>query len=515
MKQRIPPSPARVRGCAVSNAHACGREPVAHHGARRATVDLEFTFQLTSRRGALHAMTIDRRTFFSLAGGVVAGGTGHAFTSPFAAAPAFHSTDAASPANCCGLTVNVRALPYSAKGDGRTNDTAAIMAAVNAIAAAGGGVIDLPVGTYLVDSIRIPKIRGGTIRFVGQGWSFDAGANTHLISASASPMFVPGGGVNGIELSLLHLDGNNLGTYGWYGEAGNKARLLNVLVDRFTKCGIYFNQGLCELRQSYVRNNKGIGVRASSDGWISGSEIGSNGEAGLIVAGGGNRISDNLINSNGSHGIHITGQYASNLINSVIGGYLGENVGQNIMIEGISPADRNVGHTSIIGCFIQQVGPKRAGAIGVKSARQTQIMGINYLGGPNDTGCIRMESCDSSQIIGVASAYSSGNIVRLIGCDDVSVSGVTSRDNASARTSVDDSYAISVDGNCHRCSVTDVRVTDARAQPHARGVKNLGVSTVVLGSYSFTGAPDPDSFGDAAVMTYEVQSRQWRTRPGR
>lgn len=119
------------------------------------------------------------------------------------------------------------------------------------------------------------------------------------------------------------------------------------------------------------------------------------------------------------------------------------------MIEGVSPGDRNVGHTSIIGCFIQQVGPKRAGGIGVKSARQTQIMGINYLGGPNDTGCIRMESCHSSQIIGVASAYSSGNIVRLVGCDDVSVSGVTARDNASARTSVDDSYAILLDGGCH------------------------------------------------------------------
>ncbi len=464
-------------------------------------------------------MTIDRRTFISLTGGAVAGAAGHplnpmvthALTSNGAAGAVAAAVTA--PANCCGVSVNVRAAPYSAKGDGRTNDTAAITAAVNAVAAAGGGVIDLPAGTYLVDSIRIPTIRGGTIRFVGQGWSYDAGANTHLISASASPMFVPGGGVNGVELSLVHLDGNNVGTYGWYGDAGNKARLLNVLVDRFTKCGVYFNQGLCELRQSYVRFNPGVGVRASSDGWISGTEIGSNGGAGLVVAGGGNRISDNLINSNGSYGIHITGQYAGNLINSVIGGYLGENVGQNIMIEGISPADRNVGYTSIIGCFIQQTGPKRAGGIAVKSARQTQIMGINYVGGDNDTGCIRMESCDSSQIVGVASSYSSGNIVRLIGCDDVSVSNITSRDNASARTSVDDSFAVRVDAGCHRCSLTDVRVTDARSEPRARGVKNLGVGTVVLGAYSFTGVSNPDSFGDAAVMTYDVQSSQWRTRP--
>jgi hypothetical protein len=446
-------------------------------------------------------MTIDRRTFFSLAGGAVA--------SPIS----FGGADEAAAANCCGLSVNVRADPYSAKGDGKANDTAAIMAAVNAVAAAGGGVIELPAGTYLVDSIRIPRVRGGTIRFVGQGWSFDAGANTRLVSASASPMFVPGGGVNGIELSLVHLDGNNVGTYGWYGDAGNKARLLNVLVDRFTKCGVYFNQGLCELRQSYVRNNKDVGVRASSDGWISGCEIGSNGGVGLIVAGGGNRITDNLVNSNDGHGIHITGQFASNQINSVIGGYIGENIGQNIMIEGRSAADYNVGYNSIIGCFIQQVGPKKAGGIGVKFARQTQIMGLNYLGGPNDTGCIRMESCNSSQIVGVASVHSSGNIVRLIGCDDVSVSGVTSRDNASANTSVDDSYAIFIDAKSHRCSVTDVRCTDGRSPALSRGVKNLGANTVVLGAYSFTGASNPDSFGDAAVMTYDVHSKQWRTRP--
>lgn len=55
----------------------------------------------------------------------------------------------------------------------------------------------------------------------------------------------------------------------------------------------------------------------------------------------------------------------------------------------------------------------------------------------------------------------------------------------------------------------------ARSDARSRGVKNLGVGTVVLGAYSFTGAPNPDSFGDAAVMTYEVQSGQWRTRGGR
>lgn len=446
-------------------------------------------------------MTIDRRAFLATSGGLIAGGP---FPSP--PLPAFPPEQQRAAET---HTVSVRSAPYLARGDGRTNDTRAIQAAVNSVAAAGGGVVEIPSGDYLVDTIEIPVIRGGTLRIVGQGWSYDAGATSRIVSASARPMFVPRGGVNGVEVSMLHLDGNDVGTTGWDGQHGNKARLYNLLVDKFTRYGIYFNQGLCELRQSYVRFNRAVGVRTSSDGWFAGNEIGSNGGTGLIVSAGGNRITDNFINSNGAYGIHITGRVTSNLINSVIGGYLGENVGQNIMVEGISAADRNVGYTSIVGCFIQQTGPKRAGGIRVVNARQTQISSINYLGGANDTGCISMDGCDSSQIIGVAASYSSGNIVRLTGCDDVSVSGVTSRDHASAATRREDSFMVNIGNGCHRCSITDVRATDARSPSFSRGVRNTGQGTIVLGAYTFSGAAGADEFGDAAVMTFNVGARRW------
>ncbi|GIH14338.1 glycosyl hydrolase family 28 protein [Rugosimonospora africana] len=41
---------------------------------------------------------------------------------------------------------------YGAKGDGKTNDAATITAAVDAAASAGGGVVEVPEGTYLVGS---------------------------------------------------------------------------------------------------------------------------------------------------------------------------------------------------------------------------------------------------------------------------------------------------------------------------------------------------------------------------
>ena len=48
---------------------------------------------------------------------------------------------------------NVRA--YGAKGDGKTVDTPAINRAIEAVAAAGGGALVFPAGTYVCFTIRL------------------------------------------------------------------------------------------------------------------------------------------------------------------------------------------------------------------------------------------------------------------------------------------------------------------------------------------------------------------------
>jgi len=51
-----------------------------------------------------------------------------------------------------GASVNVRAPEYGARGDGRTDDTAAIQRAIQAVAGTGGTVL-VPAGTYLVNTV--------------------------------------------------------------------------------------------------------------------------------------------------------------------------------------------------------------------------------------------------------------------------------------------------------------------------------------------------------------------------
>jgi parallel beta-helix repeat protein len=67
--------------------------------------------------------------------------------------------------NVAKLRTIVSVTDYGAKGDGVTNDTAAIQAAIDAVSAAGGQ-INFPAGTYIVNSALEPK---SNIVFQGQG----------------------------------------------------------------------------------------------------------------------------------------------------------------------------------------------------------------------------------------------------------------------------------------------------------------------------------------------------------
>jgi hypothetical protein len=92
---------------------------------------------------------------------------------------------------------------YGAVGNGTTDDTTAVQAAITAVEAAGGGVIYFPVGTFLLSPLTIT---GSGITIVGSGWSsilkLAPSSNDYLIKLS------PGSGSVTIDISRLAISGN-------------------------------------------------------------------------------------------------------------------------------------------------------------------------------------------------------------------------------------------------------------------------------------------------------------------
>lgn len=64
--------------------------------------------------------------------------------------------------------VNVKDPTYGAKGDGSTDDTSAIQAAINAVEAAGGGTVIFPPGTYKTTAALVMDTAGTTLLGFGR-----------------------------------------------------------------------------------------------------------------------------------------------------------------------------------------------------------------------------------------------------------------------------------------------------------------------------------------------------------
>jgi polygalacturonase len=113
-----------------------------------------------------------RRDFFRLAG---AGFTGAALGAVVSAAPA-HAQSAREASSSRFGTFSVR--DFGAVGDGRAIDSPAVNQAIDAAAAAGGGTVLFPAGTYACYSIRLKNnielhLEGGATILAAEGAHYD------------------------------------------------------------------------------------------------------------------------------------------------------------------------------------------------------------------------------------------------------------------------------------------------------------------------------------------------------
>ncbi|MBA1242411.1 M10 family metallopeptidase C-terminal domain-containing protein [Pseudomonas japonica] len=247
---------------------------------------------------------------------------------------------------------------YGAKGDGSTDDTQAIQKAIDAAAAAGGGKVYVPSGTWVVsdsDGSGNALAVKSNVTLTGDGAGdtvlklADGGASgtTSLLGVTSAST------VRDAAVSNLTLDGNQANTSGevsGWSQAGANS-VTNLVIDgvtatHFSGSGFDLTAPAVNLtvRNSTAQNN-------TLDGFTLGGDLSAatfqdnhgvdNGRNGINVTLGGQALSltDNIASGNAGDGIFVhnesgvdTGYF------SVIGGDVYDNAGDGVRVRGIEYA---------------------------------------------------------------------------------------------------------------------------------------------------------------------------------
>lgn len=315
--------------------------------------------------------------------------------------PPIWPTSAGSPTSVSNLSgafvINVKAAPYNAKGDGVTDDTAAIQLAINIAASViTGGVVYFPPGTYIVNGLAIttsigllgagtdlstiklanganvsPVIVSGSVRGFCQDLTIDANkagnALGHgiVLTTNGYQMLrsrVQNAAQNGVELSGL---GNVLQDSEFVSCGGSGIRLVSNASDNLvTGCtvqannnGIFiYDNGVAaycyrnRIIGNLVSNNVGTSPAQAQDGGISG-----NGAPDTIIA-------DNDVHDNTGRGIHVFGNSPGTIIanNRLTGN------GQTNQVSGIDVGDVGDYNFLVIGNIVWTSGAAGIFVVGLQ-----------------------------------------------------------------------------------------------------------------------------------------------------
>ncbi|WP_353146025.1 glycosyl hydrolase family 28-related protein [Chryseobacterium sp.] len=184
-------------------------------------------------------------------------------------------------------TVNVKW--FGAKGDGTTDDSAAIQKAISSLHS-----VRFDPGKFIINTpISIPQAFSG-LSIIGSSSDIWEVSSTILTTTASGTIFKGEQGLNTAKISNIVLDGKLTDNSAVSGAIamdftyGGVLNLDRVVVKNFSEYGLYSKEGLLRIENCYFRNNK-IGAQIYSDSTISNSEF-TEGDTPLRLVAGGNRL---------------------------------------------------------------------------------------------------------------------------------------------------------------------------------------------------------------------------------
>lgn len=151
---------------------------------------------------------------------------------------------------------NVKESPYSAAGNGTTDDTSAIQRAITAAAAAGGGIVFFPAGTY--------KITGGGLS-VGSNVALEGASRTGSTLRYQSPVssgkLINASFSTGVTVRELGLDG------------GSESNARYAIYSSENGAGKFLRIERCRIKNFRASNSQAIYTWRSQAVWVQDNEL--------------------------------------------------------------------------------------------------------------------------------------------------------------------------------------------------------------------------------------------------
>ena len=237
---------------------------------------------------------------------------------------------------------------YGARGDGTTDDSAAIQAAIDAAGATGGGVW-FPTGTYACAELRVPSHVG---LFGAPTWSYlYDGGTTLMLNNGSAECLIDVTEAYGARLHGLALNGANLGSgvcavHSGTRRAGKREDTFCIehcRISRFTGDAIRLDPAFTfTLQKNMIIFNQGHGFAYSRwDGWIRDNIFNNNGGWGIYGRpwNGSTTITGNRIEWNKKGGICLSRGALHHICNN----FIDRSGGPGIQLDGGAPEDRAYG----------------------------------------------------------------------------------------------------------------------------------------------------------------------------